>query len=194
MGDKTILDGGMKRIWRAVTSFREDQSAVSAIEFALIFPVMLLLYVGGFETGQLLSAYRRVGHVSSTVGDLVSQVSSIDATEMSNVFDASTAIMMPFDTTNLKMTASSVLYSSGALKVSWSKTRNGTAWTVGSAPPVTIPTALLVSGQEIIVSQVEYTYSGIFTSFLNDLLGSSSIDMSDTTFYRPRVSSTITFE
>lgn len=178
---------------RVLTDFRRDRRGVSAVEFALIFPIMLLLYIGGYETGQLLSSYRRVGHVGATVGDLVSQVSSLTATDMSNIFDASTAIMMPFPTTDLKMTVSSVLYSSGNLKVSWSKTRNGTAWTVGSAPPVTIPTELLVAGQEIVVSQVNYTYKGLFTSFVTDLWGKSSIAMSDTTFYRPRVSSTIAF-
>jgi Flp pilus assembly protein TadG len=174
--------------------FAGDRRGVSAVEFALVFPIMLLLYVGGFETGQMLSAYRRVGHVSATVGDLVSQVSSVNATDMGNIFDASTAIMMPFASANLQMTVSSVLYSSGSLKVSWSKTRNGTAWTVGSAPPITIPTALLVSGQEIVVSQATYTYKGLFTSFMTDMVGSSSIAMSETTFYRPRVSSTITFQ
>jgi Flp pilus assembly protein TadG len=164
---------------------------VSAIEFALIFPVMLLIYIGGFETGQVLSVNRRVTHVGATVGDLVAQVASVTTSDIENVFDASTALMMPYSTTSLKMTVSTVLYSSGKQTVTWSKTRNGTAWTAKSTPPVTIPTAMLVDGQEVVVSQVSYTYTSQFTAFMQDIWGKSSIDMSDVTYYRPRVSNTV---
>lgn len=176
------------------TRFGADRRAVSALEFALIFPVMLLLYVGGFETTQLLSANRRIAHVASTVGDLVAQVNAMNATDMSNVFDASTAIMLPFSTSNLKMTVSSVLYKADGTKtVSWSKTRNGTAWTVGAAPPVTIPTSLLVAGQEVVIAKVNYTYTSAFTNFTKDLWGSNLVNMEEVVFFRPRVSSAITF-
>jgi Flp pilus assembly protein TadG len=171
--------------------FARDRRGVSAIEFALIFPFMLLLYVGGFETGQVLSADRRVSHVGATVGDLVSQVSSVTASDIENVFDASTALMMPFSTSSLKMTVSTVLYSGGKQKVTWSKTRKGTAWTAGSAPPVTIPTAMLIDGQEVVVSQVSYSYASQFTAFMTDIWGKSTISMSDISYYRPRVSSTV---
>lgn len=185
------LTRSLRRRDAAARRWLADRRGVSAIEFALIFPFMLLLYIGGFETGQVLSADRRVAHVGATVGDLVSQVSSVTASDVENVFDASTALMSPFATTSLKMTVSAVLYSGGKQTVTWSKTRNGTAWTAKSAPPVTIPTAMLIDGQEVIVSVVSYRYSSQFTAFMTDLWGSSSIDMADTSYYRPRVSTTV---
>lgn len=181
----------LRRRGAAVRRWLADRRGVSAIEFALIFPFMLLLYIGGFETGQVLSADRRVAHVGATVGDLVSQVSSVTASDIENVFDASTALMSPFSTSSLKMTVSAVLYSGGKQTVTWSKTRNGTAWTTKSAPPITIPTAMLIDGQEVIVSVVSYRYSSQFTAFMTDIWGSSSIDMADTSYYRPRVSTTV---
>lgn len=185
------LTRSLRRHAAAARRWLADRRGVSAIEFALIFPFMLLLYVGGFETGQVLSADRRVSHVGATVGDLVSQVSSVTASDVENVFDASTALMSPFATTSLKMTVSAVLYSGGKQTVTWSKTRNGTAWTAKSAPPVTIPTAMLIDGQEVIVSVVSYRYSSQFTAFMTDLWGTSTIDMDDTSYYRPRVSTTV---
>lgn len=185
-----------------IGGFAADRRGVSAIEFALVFPFMLLLYIGGYETSQVLSADRRVGHVGATVGDLVSQVSSVSAAEVENIFDASTALMSPFSTTNLKMTVSTVLATGSGCgtggtctkKVTWSKTRKGTAWAAGAAPPVTIPDSMLVAGQEVVVSQVAYSYTGLFTGFMKDIWGSDSISMSEIAYYRPRVSTTVTLK
>lgn len=183
---------GLAAVFRAL----RDRRGVSAIEFALIFPFMLLLYVGGFETGRVLSADRRVNHVGATVGDLVSQVSSVTASDVENVFDASTALMTPYSTSTLSMVVSTVLYSGGKQTVTWSKARGtgAVAWTAKAAPPVTIPTAMLLDGQEVVVSVVSYTYASQFTEFMKDLWGKSSVSMGDTSYYRPRVSTTVTLK
>ena len=42
---------------------RRDSSGLAAVEFALILPIMLLLFLGSFETTNLVLAYMKTGIV-----------------------------------------------------------------------------------------------------------------------------------
>lgn len=80
--------------------FAGDRRAVSAVEFALCLPFMLLLYLGGIELSQAVSADRKVTLLARTIGDLVSQQRSVTTTDVGNVFDAASAVLYPFPLTN----------------------------------------------------------------------------------------------
>jgi Flp pilus assembly protein TadG len=58
-----------------------DQRGMSAVEFALILPVMVLIYLGGFELTQALSIKRQVSLTASTVTNVVSQYTTISASQ-----------------------------------------------------------------------------------------------------------------
>ena len=54
-----------------------DRRGVSAVEFALVAPILVLLYFGLVELSQAATADRRLAHATSAVGDLVAQASSV---------------------------------------------------------------------------------------------------------------------
>jgi Flp pilus assembly protein TadG len=58
---------------------RQDESGVSAVEFAMLLPVMLTLYLGAVEVGQAVAIDRKVTLTSRTLADLASQVSSLSS-------------------------------------------------------------------------------------------------------------------
>lgn len=76
--------------------FAGNQRGVSAVEFALCLPVMLLLYLGGIEISQAVSADRKVTLLARSVGDLVAQQSAVTTTDVGNIFSAASAILYPF--------------------------------------------------------------------------------------------------
>jgi Flp pilus assembly protein TadG len=171
-----------------------DRRGVSAVEFALLAPVMLTLLIGGNELSQALTIYRKVSHTGSALGDLVSQVSSITTAEMSNILAASTSIMTPYDASGVRLVVSAVNYTTAnGFKVSWSVGQNATAWTQCSTPPITIPSGLISDGQQIVVTSVSYTYVSTFSTFMQDILGATSLTLSDVSYLRPRVSTKITY-
>lgn len=179
---------------RSASIFR-DRRAVAAVEFALLLPVMITLFIGSNEISHALSIYRKVGHTSSTLGDLVSQQGTLSVADMTDILAASSAVMTPYSATTANLVVGAVKYTtSKGYKVCWSRAQNDTAWTVGSAPPVTIPTGLLSDGDEVIVTRVKYTYASPFSTFMTDIWGSGSITLSDLSYFRPRISTTVVYD
>ena len=58
--------------------FARDREGVSAIEFAILLPFMLTLYIGGVELGNGLAIQFKSTLAARTVADLASQYVSID--------------------------------------------------------------------------------------------------------------------
>src|SRR3954454_22839425 len=115
------------RLPHAVAGFARDQRGVSAVEFAMLLPLMITLYLGSVEISQGVAIDRKVTLTTRTVADLASQVSSINNADMTNMLTATAAVIAPFDQSKLKVVVSAVaIDASGTAKVAWSDTLNGT--------------------------------------------------------------------
>lgn len=171
---------------RRIRRFIEDRRGVSAVEFAMLLPLMVTLYLGGVEISQGVSIDRKVTLTTRTIADLASQVSSINNASMTNMLNAAAAVMSPYPIGNLKLTITCVtIDSQGTAKVAWSDTLNGSARAVGST--VTIPTALKVPNTSLIWSESAYTYQPTIGYVVT-----GALNLSDQIYMRPRLSDTVT--
>jgi Flp pilus assembly protein TadG len=162
-----------------------DQRGVSAVEFAMLLPLMITLYLGTVEISQGVGIDRKVTLTTRTVADLASQVSSINNADMTNLLNASAAVIAPYDTTKLKATVSEItIDSNGTAKIVWSDTLNGTKRTVGST--VTLPAALNVANTSLIWSEVSYSYKPTIGYVVT-----GTLNLSDQIYMRPRISDTV---
>lgn len=169
-----------------VARLQRDERGISAVEFALLVPLMITLYLGTVEISQGISADRKVTLTTRTVADLVSQVSSVDNSSMTNSLNAAVAVMSPFASTNLKVVVSSVtIDSTGKATVAWSDTYQGTARAKGST--VTLPAALNVSNTSLIWSEVQYAYKPTIGYLI-----SGTLQLKDQIYMRPRLSDSVT--
>ncbi len=91
-----------------IARFLRDPRGVSAVEFAFVFPVMVLLYLGGTAMTQGVVLKRKTTLVTSTVGNIVSQYTNIADTDMTAIMGASTAVIQPYDSSPLGVIVSSV--------------------------------------------------------------------------------------
>lgn len=133
-----------------------DERGVSAVEFALILPLMVSLYLGCVEISDGVGADRKLTLTASTVANLVAQSTSISASDMSNMLDAASAVMTPYSNTALKVTVSCLnIDANKSVTVKWSATRGGSALS-GS---VSIPTDLQVPNTQLIFTQASYAYT-----------------------------------
>jgi Flp pilus assembly protein TadG len=133
-----------------------DERGVSAIEFAMLAPVLIAFYMGMTEFCQGFMAQKRMGHVSAAVADLVAQEETVTPATIDDIFDIGGLIMKPFSTTTLRQRVSSVTSVAGVPTVDWSRGDGMTARGVGSTMP--LPADLISSGESVIVAEVTYDY------------------------------------
>jgi Flp pilus assembly protein TadG len=164
--------------------FRRDGRGVAAIEFALILPFMAILYFGAIEVSLLIGADRKVTETASALADLVARTDTIDATGMSNVFDASRALFEPYNVSTVQMRITSLVEKNGAAKVDWSKSRNMAARNSGDT--VTVEPGVLPKGGSVIMAEVTYNYQTVLGFFLKD-----GMRLHETFYLRPRMSDTV---
>lgn len=169
-----------------------DDRGVSAVEFAYIFPLLVLLYVGAVETGNLLTIYRRTLQIASTASDLTAQVKCVTTANLADIVSASTSIMTPYSTTPLTIVITSVVADANNNgKVAWSYASKGAADAVNSLYQV--PAGLTEPGSSVIVAKVTYTFTPLLG--INHIgpynLNFSSLNIIRKFYTRPRKSATV---
>ena len=168
----TKLSNGLRRL-------KADKSGVSAVEFALIAPVMVSLYLGAVEVAVMMDADRRVTATASVVGDLVAQDDEIRNDEIDDIFNAATVIMNPERVTRLEMRVSLIEDNGVGGEVVWSDGRGFAPRAVGST--VAVPAGLMPPGGTLVMSEAQYEHVSWF-----GLLSGGTQSLSDRFFLRPR--------
>lgn len=172
-----------------------DRRGVSAVEFALIAPALIALYLGIAETGNVITVYRRVSMVASTAADLTAQTKMVSDSDLKDIADAASSIMTPYQTQGpLKIVLSSVVADqNNEGKVAWSYSNKGSGRAVNSAYPV--PAGLTEEGSSVIVAEVTYAFTPLVDLKAFFSPGSFDIERTQATgnaFYaRPRRSLTV---
>ena len=175
---ESLRNGGM---WR-------DKRGVSAIEFALLAPVLLLMYVGTVEIGNLLTIQRRVETVASTAADLTAQVKHVSNADLADIVAASTSILTPYNTMPLKVVLSSVVADqNNNCKVAWSYSSGGSGRAVGSS--YDLPTGTTEAYSSVIVAEVTYAFTPLLD--LNKVFSPGAFNLQRTFYARPRRSLTV---
>ena len=133
-----------------VRKFSTDADAVAAIEFAIVVPFMLLLYVGGIELADGMAINVKVSATAHSVTDMVAQNTSLSTAQMQNILTGATAIIAPYPVTSGSSSLLSVTVSeissdaNGNLTLRWSQSYNGTSFGPGrtNLTNLTVPTSL----------------------------------------------------
>ena len=167
---------------RPLSRFRRDRRGVAAVEFAMMLPIMLLLFIGVVDVTRGVIASRKLNLLSRTLADLVSQEPTAIPTpisEIQTIFAAASAVMAPYGTSSLKLTVSAVDIKAKADKtccdalVRWSFTQSGTLRGCttalnqvpnGTSPaPTNFPAALVTANQ---TQGYSYTGTGAVSSYV----------------------------
>ncbi|VAW21921.1 hypothetical protein MNBD_ALPHA12-1409 [hydrothermal vent metagenome] len=151
----------MKHVFALLKRFILAREAVAAVEFALILPFLMVLYLGSIEVSQLISVDQKVGAVSGSLGDLVSRTNgNLAKSTLNDYFSAVSMIMTPYASDKLKQLVTSVYVNkAGKTKVQWSVGYNGaTAKTPNSTYPLPKEMTDIARDAYVIVSEAETPY------------------------------------
>lgn len=167
-----------------VKRFWNHNSGVAAVEFALILPLMILLYFGTVEASRAVAYDRRLTSAAAALGDLVSQSNkSLTNAQLTDYFTAARITMVPYDADDLQQIATCVqVDSAGNAIVIWSRADNGaTAHVVGD--PYVLPAAFTAIAKDtyVIVSE-----ASLFYQPLTNIAFQAGIPLYKEQFYVPR--------
>jgi Flp pilus assembly protein TadG len=168
--------------------YGKDIAGVASIEMAFIFPVMVLVYFGLVDATNVLSANRRVTLTASTLADLVTQApGTIVTADIDDFFDASSAIMEPFNSSAISLEVYEYkLDGSNNAVLSWNHKNPGAS--CGTAPTVDDQMKLLMTeGNDIVIARVCYTYKWV----IGKIFGSAPMTLSNQLVLRPRQATSI---
>jgi Flp pilus assembly protein TadG len=172
-----------------------DRSGTAIVEFALLLPGLLTLFIGSYETSSLLLAYLKLESAAESAADLVAQTSvatasagGLQSSDFTNISNAVAQIMTPYSTSgaSLKIAYASVTYSTGSAVIDWHTEVNGAAAITMSNLPHGVSATTLgdqVNGSmdSVIAVRVTYAYSSPVSYVLN-----TNYTLNESAFVRPR--------
>jgi Flp pilus assembly protein TadG len=176
--------GRVHRLSAAARFLATQSGGLAAVEFAIILPLMLLLYMGSFEIAEAVSLKRQVALTASTVANIVTQYATISkTTELPDILDASSAVLTPYPVSNAVVTVSLVtIDNNGNATVTWSQALNGGGRKVGQT--VTLPTGLDVPNTSVVLGETTYAYAPLM-----DFAHIGALNLYSSVYMSPRSSS-----
>ena len=169
----------------------KNRDGVAAIEFAIIAPIMVVMYLGLAELSLLVTADRNVSHASAVTADLSTQTETLEGADIEDIFDASLAVLgadytnasrFSVDITSFEVDADDVIQEVGYAKL-------GTGFTdkVDPEPIKTNSPALLNQTSGLVVTRVMYEYHSPSQRYVGTPI------LTETFMLKPRKSAIVEF-
>lgn len=160
----------MRMAWHGLVQhlrlLRVAEAGTAAVEFALILPIMLLVYIGSVEASAVISMDRRVQSVAGTLGDLVARAdTNISAATLTDYFRAAGGIMTPYPADGLGQVVTQLeVDDDGTATVVWSRQYVegtygvGTDYLPGDTYELAEAMQTIAAGNFLIVAEATNTY------------------------------------
>jgi Flp pilus assembly protein TadG len=171
--------GVFKRLLRRL---RRNEYAAIVVEFALVLPVLIMIFVGMAEFTEAFTVMRKLAQSAGTVSDLVAQETTVTSSTLANIRLIAEEIMKPYSPPDSLVIVSVVSDSANTVRVAWSD------------PPIyakdqtySLPNDKLTEPNSgLIVTEATYNFTPTLSYFL---LGNFTLQ--EHAYFRPRSGKTI---
>ncbi len=170
---------------RAPLALLRDRGGVALTEFAFTFPVLLLLFLGGYQLSDAIACKRKVGLTNRTIVDLGTRSKQVVASDVDLMLAAAVQVMAPYRASQAQVRLTEVYTSpSGATTVVWSRGRNAIPLAKGAT--VALPGSLRTNNTYLLMSDITYAYD---PRVRFGIVGTRTL--TDTLFMSPRNSDSV---
>jgi Flp pilus assembly protein TadG len=177
----------------SATGLLRDRSGIAATEFAVIVPMMLVMFFGTVEFSIGVAIDRKITLMARALVDMTSQAGTVNDADIANFRAAGNTIMLPYAPPApypAPNTTISELYidpATGAARVQWSQGSQpravGTTVVIPASLIALDPQGKIIPQQYLIFSEVNFLYKPAVGYVLT-----STVSLSDVAYTRPRQS------
>lgn len=154
-------------------------SGSAITEFALILPVLLLIFAGVTEYAHAIDHWRKLTLLARTVSDLTAQGDAqnpIGSPLMDDILASSNAVLRPFDSSGARIVVSAMGVDLTKLNLipkvcSSIAGANATARGLGAANDLTVPVGFQATGVRYVLTEASMDYRPVLGSALVKLFG-----------------------
>jgi hypothetical protein len=144
-----------------------DTRGVALVEFAMVFPLLLLFFLGAVELSRYVLINQKLDKADSTIADVVAQSENIQSSDLDQLMNAINEMIKPYTFgANGRIIISDVARSGASTTVRWQYCGGGTLaassriGTVGNS--ASLPSGFtLDDGDDIIVAETFYNFTPI---------------------------------
>ncbi|CCV15585.1 TadE/TadG family type IV pilus assembly protein [Mesorhizobium sp. STM 4661] len=193
---------GIAGIYSRAIRFCRDRRGVAAIEFALIVPVLLIMYFVTMEASQAIETSKKVSRIGSMVADLVTQQQSVKTADLDAIMKIGNSSLQPYNRSTPKIIITAIQITDETtpkVQVVWSRKMVDGAFNADAAKNsiTTVPPTLNIKGTFLVRVESGLAYKPIITwsadgqRRLGLTTAFDTISMGETYYLRARRSPTI---
>jgi len=187
---KSSISRGLVRLCPDVLArrFQKDEDGVAAIEFAIIAPVMIMMYFGLAEIASAISVDRRVSHGTNVAGDLATQQPELKDDDIEEVVSAALRVLNIQDVNSVSLDIESfILPAAGQPPESQGRIRvNNAAGNWGVFDASGLDQKLLNENSGVVVTRLSYQYTPVEMRYFD-----STVNLKETFMLKPRRSDAV---
>ncbi len=177
------------RLNNSAADIHENEDGLAAIEFAILAPLLIMMYFGLAEIASAIAVDRTISHATNVAGDLTSQVTNVEEADLEDLLTATLRIMDVPDSSKISIQLDSWTRDAGGNNTAvGTATMNAGAATLPAFDVTTVDASLLNETAGIVVARVAYSYSPLKLRYLK-----TDFTISETFILKPRRSSEVTF-
>ncbi|PPD14016.1 MAG: hypothetical protein CTY25_12365 [Methylobacterium sp.] len=188
-----------------VRRFARSRSGVAATEFAMMLPVMIMIWVGMVVATDALTADKKVTLLARTLADMTTQMQAVSQSDMDSIFQATEAVLWPQPAEKLGMRVTSFDIDGNAkVFVDWSVVPSNAALRGTFSPlarcstSTVVPVGLRTKRTSVVYAEVTMRYEASVASQVVDKMfqGSSTkgeMPLADQLFMRSRQANKVQF-
>lgn len=162
----------------------KDNEGMAAVEAAMIFPIMLAMFMGVFDLGNAILANQKAIRSSQVVADLIARKNIVTDADIYDAIEAGRLAFEPLDSSSFGVDIVSIRFDDFADgQILWRETVNMTSVSdaLGSVA------ALEDANEGVVMVSVRYQFEPLFVGMVVD-----SFEMSEVAFSRGRNSPVVT--
>lgn len=181
----------MRHMRRLYAEWATGQSGAAAVEFALILPFVVMLYIGLVDTVSYVSASRKVSNAAESLADLVSRSGqTVSPHALDDALTGAELILKLESMGSVSLALNNYRNSQDSVELAWSRDSSEES-DCPASPPENLNT-LMASGNDVILASVCVSFSPPLGGKIGTyVFGSSSMTIRAQATTRPRESDQI---